>query len=75
MPKGLEESVRRRLRGATYVFLVSFSAGTLGILYGEKLIPGTVLEYVIRGSIVIGAISGFYIAIVSAWNCTLEHDD
>ena len=75
MSKGPIESVRRRTSLAAYVFFVAFSIGVLAILFGEIIASGTVLGYVIRGSLLIGTVSGFYIAIVTAWNYTLESDD
>ncbi len=70
MSKGLEEDVRKTLRGPTYIFFAAFSVGTLGVLFGDNIVSGAVLNYVIRGSLLISMISGFYIGIVSAWNYT-----
>jgi len=75
MSKAPEQSVRRKLRGPTYIFFAAFSVGALSVVLGEDVATGTALDYVIRGSLLITVISGFYIAIVSAWNYTLTSDD
>ena len=75
MPKVIEESLRRRLRVATYIFFAAFSLGTLSVLFGEDVISGVALGYVIRGSLLISVISGSYIAMVSAWNYALKSHD
>jgi hypothetical protein len=75
MPRALEESVRRRLRTATDIFFAALSMAILGVLFGEDVFSETALGHVIRGSLLITVISGFFIAIVSAWNYALDSHD
>jgi hypothetical protein len=75
MSKAAEQDVRRKLRRPTYIFFAAFCVGSLGVVFGDELAAGTALDYVIRGSLLITVISGFYIAIVAFWNYTLTSDD
>ncbi len=68
MSKVPEQSIRRKLRGPTYIFFAAFFVGTLSVLLGVNVASGTALYYVIRGAALIAAISGFYIAKVAAQN-------
>ena len=64
----LEPDVRRKIKRAEIVFAVSFATAMLVISFGENLGSGTVLGYILKGSILISMVSGFYAWIVTAWN-------
>ena len=74
MLKGLKQDARRKVKRAGIVFAVCFSTAMLGLIFGENLQSGTMLGNVVRGSALIGMVSGFYIWIVTAWNYNPDSD-